>query len=195
MKQETFTAKDLINAGLFSLLVFVATFIGGMFGLIPVLMPAIPFLCSFIAGPVFMLYSTKIHRFGMILIMGAITGLLFTVTGHGIYILPGIILLSLISEWILKQGHYHSVNHTRWALVVYSIYTVFNFIPIFIGREAYIQKLIDTGYGKKYAEEMMSVLPNWSLIPIVLLGCVGAYLGASLGIKLLNKHFKRAGMM
>ena len=45
MKTNSFTVKDLINAGLFSLLVFIAIFASGMFGLIPIFMPFIPFLC------------------------------------------------------------------------------------------------------------------------------------------------------
>ena len=104
MKTNSFTVKDLINAGLFSLLVFIAIFASGMFGLIPIFMPFIPFLCGLFAGPVFMLYSTKIHRFGMVLIMGVIIGLIFTVSGHGIYTLPGMTLLSLVAEYILKKA-------------------------------------------------------------------------------------------
>lgn len=40
----------------------------------------------------------------------------------------------------------------------------------------------------------MSVMPTWSFVPIVALGVLGAYLGCTLGIKILKKHFIKAGM-
>ncbi|MCF1633318.1 MptD family putative ECF transporter S component [Streptococcus gallolyticus subsp. gallolyticus] len=194
MKKQSFSVKDLINAGLFSLLVFAAMFVGGIIGFIPIFMPFIPFICALCSGPVFMLYSTKIHRFGMVLIMGTIIGLLFMVTGHGIYVLPGTMLLALIGEYILKKGNYESLNHTRWCFTVYSLASGFMMIPIYITRDAYIQRLIDQGYGQAYADQMMSVLPNWTFLPVLLLGAIGGYLGATIGIKMLQKHFKKLGM-
>ena len=64
-----FTVKDLVNASLFSVLIVVFYWCAGMLGFIPVTMPAIPFICGFVAGPAFMLYSTKIDKFGMMLIL------------------------------------------------------------------------------------------------------------------------------
>ncbi|MEE1325817.1 MAG: MptD family putative ECF transporter S component, partial [Streptococcus sp.] len=179
---------------LFSLLVFIAIFVGGMVGLIPIFMPFIPFLCGLFAGPVFMLYSTKIHRFGMVLIMGVIIGLVFTVTGHGIYILPGMTLLSLVAEYILKKGGYASVNHTKWAFTVYCLSFGFNMIPIYVSRAAYVQRLVEEGYGQAYADKMMSILPYWSFFPVLALGAVGGYLGATIGVKMLKKHFQKLEM-
>lgn len=57
-----------------------------------------------------------------------------------------------------------------------------------------MQKLIDMGYGADYAEKLFSVMPMWSFVPVVLGGCLGAYLGCTIGIKFLKKHFKKAGM-
>lgn len=53
--------RDLVNAGAFSLLTVMAIWVGGMIGFIPVAMPFVPFACGLLSGPVFMLYSTKIH--------------------------------------------------------------------------------------------------------------------------------------
>ncbi|MBP2624002.1 MptD family putative ECF transporter S component [Streptococcus oricebi] len=189
-----FTVKDLINAGLYTLLIFVATFVGGMIGFIPYTMPLVPFIGGLVGGPIFMLYSTKIHHFGLVLIMGTLIGLFFMATGHGVYILPETMFLSLLAEWVLHQGNYQSIKHARWAFTVYSLASIFNFIPIFLNRDAYIAKVVEQGYGQEFADKMMSVLPNWSLLPIVLLGAVGGYLGATIGIKMLHKHFNKVSL-
>ncbi len=190
-----FVVRDLINAGLFSVLVVTAFWCAGMIGFIPVTMPIVPFLCAMVSAPVFMLYSTKIDKFGMVIILGIIVALVFSMSGHGIYVVPGTIVLSLIAEFILKKGEYKSIRHARWAYTVFVALSGFNLIPMFVARESYHQYLVESGYGQEFADKIMSVLPNWSFGPIVLLGCFGGYIGCTIGIKMLNKHFKKAGMM
>ncbi len=189
-----FGIRDLINAGVFSLLTVMATWCGGMIGFIPVLMPLVPFACGLVSGPVFMLYSTKIDKFGMVLIMGIVFGLTFSMSGHGAIVFPAIVLLSLICEIILKKGGYKSIKTARLTYTVFMIFAAANLIPIYFARDAYLQSLIAQGYGAEFAEKLLSVMPNWSFIPIVLLGMLGGYIGCTIGIKILNKHFKKAGM-
>lgn len=189
-----FGIRDLINAGAFSLLTIIATWCGGMIGFIPVLMPLVPFSCGLVSGPVFMLYSTKIDKFGMVLIMGIVFGLVFGMTGHGAIVLPAIVVLSLICEMILKSGGYKSIKTARLAYTVFMIFAAVNLIPIYFARDTYVQSLIDKDYGAEFAEKLLSVMPNWSFIPVVLLGMIGGYIGCTIGIKILNKHFKKAGM-
>ena len=83
-----FTVKDLVNASLFSVLIVVFYWCAGMLGFIPVTMPAVPFICGFVAG-------------------------------HGVYVMPGTVLLAFAGEWILKMGGYKSINHARWAYTVF----------------------------------------------------------------------------
>ena len=191
---KKFGIRDLVNAGVFSLLTVMATWCGGMIGFIPVLMPLVPFACGLVSGPVFMLYSTKIDKFGMVLIMGIVFGLVFSMSGHGAIVLPAIIVMSLICEMILKKGGYKSIKTARLTYMVFMLFGAVNLIPIYFARDAFVQSLIDRNYGAEYAEKMLSVMPTWSFIPVVLLGMLGGYIGCTIRIKILNKHFKKAGM-
>ncbi len=74
-------SRDLINVGIFSVLLFVVSFAVGMLGLIPVLMPVMPFLIGLVGGPVFMLYSTKINKTGMFMITCIVFCIVFGITG------------------------------------------------------------------------------------------------------------------
>ncbi|MDD7771042.1 MptD family putative ECF transporter S component [Suipraeoptans intestinalis] len=187
--------KDLINVGLFSILILLFTFVGGMLGFIPVLMPMVPFVAGFLSGPVAMLFAAKIRKPGMLFIQQILTALVFVATGHGIWMIPTALLGGLLGEYVLKSGGYKSIERARLAFVVAVISGVGNWIPIFIAREKYIEQLVQQGYGRAYAEKMMSVLPVWSLGPIVLGGMMGTYLGCTLGIRILKKHFVKAGMV
>lgn len=195
MKQSRFDVKDLVYAGLFSLLVLMVTWTVGMVGFFPIFMPAIPFLTSLISAPVFMLYATRIRTFGMVFIMGVVFAIAFSLSGHSMYVVPGCMSVALIAEWILKKGEYKRVNAARWAYTVYALYGAFNLLPIYIARDAFTKSLIQQGYGEAYANKLMQVLPDWSFLPIIIMGCVGAYIGCSIGIKMLCKHFEKAGMV
>lgn len=191
---KKFTVRDLVNAGVFSLLVVAATWLGGMIGFIPVAMPIVPFCCGIVSGPVFMLYSTKIDKFGMILIMGIIFGLVFSMSGHGAIVFPLVIVIALIAEYIMKKGDYKSIKNARLSYMVFMLFGAANLIPLYFARDAYIQSLIAQGYGTEYANKLMSVMPMWSFVPVVILGMIEGYLGCGIGIKILKKHFKKAGM-
>jgi energy-coupling factor transport system substrate-specific component len=192
---KKFGIRDLVNAGVFSLLVVMATWVGGMIGFVPVAMPLVPFACGIVSGPVFMLYSTKIDKFGMILIMGLVFGLVFSMSGHGAITFPLIVIFSLLAEYIMKKGSYKSIKHARLSYMVFMLFGAANLLPMYIARDAYIESMIAGGYGVEYTDKLMSVMPMWSFFPVVILGMLGGYIGCTIGIKILNKHFKKAGMV
>ncbi len=85
---QRLNAKDFINIGLFTALYFLLFFATGMIGYIPVFMLLLPVLCPFVAGIAFMLYLTRVNKFGMVTLMGTLLGLLMMLTGHTWTILP-----------------------------------------------------------------------------------------------------------
>ena len=193
-KTGVLNVRDLVNIGLFSVLIFIATFLSGMIGFIPVLMPVVPFVYGIVSGPVYMLYSTKIKKAGMLFIQTIVVTLAFVATGHGPWVLLTAVIGGLLGEVVLRNGRYKSVKHARLAFSVQSIYGLGNWLPVYFARDAYIRQMLDMGYGEEYTQKMMSVLPNWTLPLIVILGILGAYIGCTIGIKMLKKHFVKAGM-
>lgn len=194
MKSKKLNVRDLVNIGLFSILIFITTFIGGMVGFIPTLIPLTTLVAGIVSGPVYMLYFTKIKKAGMLFVTTIILCLAFMATGHGIWILITGVVGGILGELILKNGQYKSVKSARIAFSIQSIYTVGNWIPVYFARDSYIKQMIDMGYGEEFTKKMMSVLPDWSLIPLILLGMLGTYIGCTIGIKILKKHFEREGV-
>lgn len=195
LNKSRFSVKDLVNAGMFSALIIGVFWCCGMIGFIPVLMPFVPFLGAFCSAPVFMLYTSRIDKPGMIGILGCLFMLVFSLSGHGLFVIPVVIVLSIISEIILYTGKHKSIIHARLAYTVFMASSAGPLVPIYISRESYRQYLIASNYGADFADKMLAVMPMWSFFPIVLAGCLGAYLGTGLGVKCLNKHFKKAGMI
>ena len=49
--------------------------------------------------------------------------------------------------------------------------------------------------GDQYAEQLARYMPKWMLPVGILLILLGAFLGSLLGRKMMNKHFKKAGIV
>ena len=73
--------KDLINIGIFTAIYFVVIMALAMLGFIPIFMPTYSVLMPLLGGIVFMLFLTKVRKFGMVWIMTIIMGILMWLTG------------------------------------------------------------------------------------------------------------------
>ncbi|MDU4653043.1 MAG: MptD family putative ECF transporter S component, partial [Sneathia sanguinegens] len=69
-----------------------------------------------------------------------------------------------------------------------------NFIPLLISRDKIYAKLV-ASEGVEFANQFMSSVPNWMVIPCILLAMLGGFLGCTIGIVILKKHFEKAGML
>ncbi len=66
MEKNKLQAQDLINVGIFTAIYFVLFFAGMMLGYIPIFIPLLGLVCPIICGIPFMLYLTKVKKFGMV---------------------------------------------------------------------------------------------------------------------------------
>ena len=66
--------KDLINIGIFAAIYFVVIMALAMLGFIPIFMPSYSILMPLLGGIPFMLFLTKVKKFGMVWIMTIIMG-------------------------------------------------------------------------------------------------------------------------
>lgn len=75
--------KDLITIGIFSAIYFVLNFICMLIsGLHPLVWILMPMNIAIVTGIPFLLLCAKVQKFGAVLIMGIITGLIYYVTGQ-----------------------------------------------------------------------------------------------------------------
>lgn len=117
---QRLSTRDLINIGIFTVLYFVAVAICGQLGaLIPLLQILGPLYIPIIAGIPFALFLTRVHKFGMISIMGILVGLLVLATGQAYWVAVFALVLAPLADWIAKTGSYQA-----WGRLVAS-YAVF----------------------------------------------------------------------
>ena len=102
--------KDLINIGIFSAIYFVIVFIVAMLGMIPIFLPLLAVIVPILGGIPFMLFLTRVKKFGMIWIMSVIMGVLMLLTGMSWPPLAVSVVSGLIAELIYKSGGYKSAS-------------------------------------------------------------------------------------
>lgn len=188
-------AKDLINIGLFTAIYFiVGCAVAIPVGFVPIFLPILGALWTFITGIPFMIFSTKVKKFGMVTIMAVLSGLLMGLTGMGFWGVPMGIIFGLLGDLIMKSGNYKSFKKNILGYSVFSLWMIGTYIPMYF----MIDKAYDHfagNFGDDYATRVMSVMPSWSLI-LVIAGCfIFAILGGLFGKVILKKHFEKAGIL
>ena len=185
--------KDLINIGIFSAIYFVVIMALAMLGFIPIFMPTYSVLMPLFGGIVFMLFLTKVKKFGMVYIMTIIMGLLMWLTGMSYYALVIGLITGLISEFILKKGEYKSAKCAILAHAVFCFWIVSNYIPLFFFADKYWSTR--QNFGQEYIDALTKMFPKW-MFPVHIALCFGfGILGGLFGRKILKKHFAKAGIV
>lgn len=57
-----------------------------------------------------------------------------------------------------------------------------------------LSECYEQGYDQEFIDKMLSVMPNWIIVVMAIVGIIGAYIGCSIGMAFLKKHFKKTGM-
>lgn len=186
--------KDLITVGIFTAIMFVICMGVAMLGYIPIFIPLLSVFVPLVGGIPFMLFLTKAKKFGMVLIMSVLIGLVVGLMGMGVWVIATGPIAGFFTELILKSGKYKSAGKSILSYGVFSMWVIGNYIPIVVTRDNYYTMLV-SGYGKEYADTLMSYIPDWSLLPLLAACFISGILGALLGKTLLKKHFVRAGIV
>lgn len=187
-------AKDLINVGLFTVLYFVlGCCVAIPIGMVPIFLPILGALWVIITGIPFMLFLTRVKKFGMVTLMAILSGILMGLTGMGYFGVPCGIVFGFLGDMIIKSGNYQSMKKGMIGYAVFSLWMIGTYIPMYFMVEQ-SRASFASQFSEEYADKVMSVMPMWSFVLVALSIIICAFIGAKLGQSLLKKHFTKAGI-
>ena len=189
------TARDFVNVGIFTVLYFFVTFLGGCVGMISPAMMLVGFAVAIVVdGTIVMLYLAKTPIFGAMTVLGLILGILMVLTGHfwGTVVLTT--LLGLVADAICVSANYHSRVRNVIGYGVFTAWFIGPFLPIFLNSGAYFQQM-DQQMGKDYSASMAQLFSPTATVLFAVVGMVIGLIGGWIGTKLIDKHFAKAGMV
>lgn len=194
MKKTKLKTKDLIYAGAFAALYIILLMVIVMgFGIVPILYLMSPLFVGIIAATVYMMYVTKVKKFGAILILATLFGLIMSSSGHAITILFTI-PIGLVAELVAKAGQYNSKKMFSLSYIVFNLTMVAPFSSLYFGSEQFIEEC-NQYYGQEYADVISNALSTYGMglaVIQMVLAAIGAAIGVVVAAKLFKKHFEKA---
>ena len=191
--KQTLKGKDLINIGIYAAIFCVIVTAIAMLGFIPIMLPMLCVFVPILGGIPYMLFLTKVDKFGMITIFSTIVGLFLWVTGMGYWPTIFGVVFGVLTDLIAKSGNYKSSKKDILGCGVFNIAVFGNFIPLFTNIDAYFSTR--QSFGEEYIETLNGIFSNTWLIPAMIASCViCGWIGGFLGKALLKKHFEKAGI-
>ena len=195
--RNTLKGKDLIAIGIFSAIYFVINFIfmllGGLHPMMWILMPG---LIALFTGIPFMLMCAKVQKFGAVLLMGIITGLLYFVTGQfTVLILITFVIACGLSELVRGLSKYNGFGSNTLAFALFSLGMTGSPLPIWIMRSSFLSQISAQGMPADYVATLEAISSPAMLIVLFVAPVVGAMIGALIAKRMFRKHFEKAGIV
>ncbi len=184
--------KDLINIGIFSAIYFVIVLIVAMLGTIPIFLPMLTVIVPILGGIPFMLFLTRVRKFGMIWIMSIIMGILMLLTGMSWPPLAISAVTGLLAELVYKNGNYQSASRAVLTNGVFSLWIGGNYLPLFFAAEKYWSTR--QNFGQDYIDAVTKLMPTWMCPVTFIAAFICGIIGGLLGKALMKKHFEKAGI-
>ena len=190
--------SDLIQTGVYTaiyfILVTIATFSSAIIlpGFSNVFLPAI---ATLISGTVYMLLVAKVQKFGPITIMGVVMGIFFFVSGHFILSFAANIIFGLLADYIASIGKYKSKKLIMASYIVFSYGLTGPILPLWFMKDAYMANLEARGKSVEYIAKTFNFINTGSFFICIIAILVCAILGGLFGMKMVRKHFVKAGIV
>ncbi|WP_394925624.1 MptD family putative ECF transporter S component [uncultured Robinsoniella sp.] len=192
MRQKLKT-KDFIYAGAFgAIYIILMMVLVTATGMIPILYILSPFVVGCVCATVYMLYVTKIKKFGAIMILALLFGIV-TSTSSFIALIWSL-LCGIGAELIARAGKYESKKMFLLSYPVFNLTMIGPFLMLGFAKQQFIE-MCEQFYGSGYAQAVDKLTPEWIIFVLAGLAVAGGAVGALAASRFAGKHFEKAGIM
>lgn len=191
------TGRDLITIGIFSAIYFVLNLVAMITGLVPVLWLLLPGVAGILTGIPFMLMESKVRKPGAVLIMGAITALLYFVTGQfTVLLLITFAIACLLSEVYRAITKYdNNFIHMTISFIIFCYGMLGSPMAIWVYKDSFLAQIQQNGMSAEYVQSLSGLISTPMFIAMCISPIVGGFVGAMIAKGLFRKHFKKAGIV
>jgi len=190
---STTLTRDLITVGVFTALYFVVMAVVGQVGaLVPLGQVLGPLYIPLVCGIPFMLFLSRVRRFGLITAMGVLVGLLFLATGQSLAATILGVVCGVVADLIARAGKYRRWGFLVLAYVVFAEIAIGMVVPLFFLRDAFIARL-SARHDAAWVNQLVTWTPAWMFYVMIAMVAVGAVGGAFLGRAIWRKHYAYLG--
>ena len=191
-----FTSKDLINIGIFTLLILVVASVAPILGAIPGMYLMRSPVAALLCGPIYLLYVAKVKKPFCITITGVICAVLMGIVSFGSIPMFLINLACFIlAEIVASIGKYKSMLFNSLSYLVLGFWTLAQDGAFWYMKDFMIEYSINAGIGEDWLNMVLGLLTVQNLIMVIVLTLVSSLLSVVFSRFLFKKHFKKAGLV
>ncbi len=198
MKNHKWSVKDVITTVLLSVLLIVIQLVINMICMVNdfVSMVLSVGFTMLLCAPIYFLMVSRIRKRFVSLVYMTILGTVFLVMGNW-YLLPYYMVVGVLCEAILWNGGWASTKKLTASWTLSSLlYNGVNILPLWFFWDTYEAFALASGMEQSYIDSFVRYYssPQW-LVFILLFTTVCGFIGSLIGGKLIQKHFKKAGVL
>ncbi len=148
-------------------------------------------------APIFFLMVQKVNKKGAPFAYYTIVGIVYLIMGNW-YLLPYMMIVGFVLELILwKKGSYNDAKKLSLAWVMASLLqNGVNILPIILFWNVWEDFAKQSGMSTEYINAYAHYYTNlYWVVFIVAFTTLCGYIGSIFASKLINKHFKKAGVL
>lgn len=127
--------------------------------------------------------------------MGSIMGIFFFIMGRFPGALVICVLIALLSDLLAYFFKYKSKKGLLASFIVFSYSTIGPVIPLFLFPNLYVSELAEVGKDATYIQNIFSSISQNTFYLLIVGIFVAAIIGGLFGQRMMNKHFKKAGIV
>lgn len=197
--KNKWTARDVITLVLMSVVLIVIQLAVNMVCMVNnfVSMVLSVGITMLVCGPVYFLMQNRIQKRFSSLIYMSLLGCVFLLMGNW-FLLPWFVLTGVITEIILwKKASYASPWRLTAAWTAASLlYNGVNLLPIWFFWDTYYDFAVASGMEEGYIDAYVQyyTTPGWVIFILIFTVACGI-VGSLIGQRLIQKHFKKAGVL
>lgn len=188
--------KDFISVGIFA-----AVYVVGYMILVTVLgfVPALYFFSAavgaLVLAPIYFLFVARVPKNYAVSLLVAIIGLVFALMMPAYWPIYAFALGSaLLAELFARRAKFKKFSYLMLSYVAFCFWSLGIFTSFWVYTDGFIARTESYGYEASYVESMKALIQPGVLVAIYVATIVAAVIGSYFAKKLLNKHFKKAGI-
>ena len=154
-------------------------------------------LSMFFTAIFYLVVANRLNKHGIFIIWGMVNGVLYALSGY-VYLLPFFIVVAFISEGtMIGKNSYRKPIRNAIAWAVYGVGMVIgNAVPMWVSWETFKKQAINSGYTEELFEMQAELISSPQLMIIcALVTAILSVLGCLMGNRILQRHFKKAGVV
>ncbi|MGT2716545.1 MptD family putative ECF transporter S component [Streptococcus respiraculi] len=190
--------KDLMVIGAFAALYFLCvglgTLVAALFDRSGNMMYA-PAFSAILGGPVYMLLVAKVGKFGSISLVSAVMACFFFMSGYMTAAFLPSLVFGILGDVIARQGQYKQKWLNLVSFIVFSFGNLGPIILMWLMKDAYEANLLARGKSAEYIARVMVDFTPANVLGLSATIIVGALIGAVIGQKMVDKSFKKSGLL